>query len=153
MILTDENDIYIFFEVIKQLEPEKILDIGMFLKRIGSISRKAMNCEVPEEIRLDGIEFFPEINFAVWRNIYDQIMSVEQFSEKNTVGEYDLVILLGVKEIQDRLELQDIIKAVKHGSGYLLIDGLPDVWTAQKDTEIMELNVEQSIYFLLKFGE
>lgn len=153
MILTDENDIYIFFEVIKQLEPQKILDIGMFLKRTGSISRRAMNCEVPEEVRLDGIDFFSEMNFPVWKNVYNQIMSPEQFLEKNTVREYDLIILLGVKEIQNRSELPEMIKAVKHGSGYLLLDELSDVWAAQKDTGIIELNVEQNIYFLLKFGE
>ena len=58
MILKNENDIYIYFETIAQLEPKTILDVGMFLKRIGSVSRKAMDGGVPEDVRLDGVDFF-----------------------------------------------------------------------------------------------
>ena len=36
MILKNENSIYMFYEAIEQLEPEKILDVGMFLKRTGA---------------------------------------------------------------------------------------------------------------------
>ena len=41
-----KNDIYIFFETMKQLEPHSILDIGMFFKRIGAVSRNAMDEEI-----------------------------------------------------------------------------------------------------------
>ena len=53
MILKNENDIYLYFETIEQLEPKHILDVGMFLKRIGSVSRKVMDREVLADIRLE----------------------------------------------------------------------------------------------------
>lgn len=68
MIIRNENDIYIYFEVITQLEPRKILDIGMFLKRIGSVARKVMDEELSEELVLDGVDLFPEIDFPVWKD-------------------------------------------------------------------------------------
>ncbi len=62
MILKNENDIYMYFETIEQLAPQRVLDIGMFLKRIGSVSRKVMDREVPAEVCLDGIDF-PNFSF------------------------------------------------------------------------------------------
>ena len=41
MILKNENSIYMFYEVIEQLESEKILDVGMFLKRVGRCQGKS----------------------------------------------------------------------------------------------------------------
>ena len=38
-MVRDKNIMYIFCEVINQLEPESILDIGMFFKSIGGESR------------------------------------------------------------------------------------------------------------------
>ena len=61
-----ENDIYLYFETVQQLEPQRVLDIGMLLKRAGSVSRKAMNREVVEGIQLDGVDFFPEMNFIAF---------------------------------------------------------------------------------------
>ena len=43
MILRNENSIYMFYEIVEQLEPASILDMGMFLKRAGSVSRKIMD--------------------------------------------------------------------------------------------------------------
>ncbi len=50
MVLTNRSAIYIYFDLIKQLEPKRILDIGMFLKRTGSVSRKMMARQVPESV-------------------------------------------------------------------------------------------------------
>ena len=65
MILKNENSIYMFYEAIEQLEPEKILDVGMFLKRTGAVSRKVMSRDIPEDRQLTGIDFFPELTFPV----------------------------------------------------------------------------------------
>ena len=98
MILKNENDIYIFFEAIEQLEPGRVLDVGMFLKRIGCVSRKAMNREVPEETQLDGVDFFPETNFPVWDGIYDSVLDVDGFAAKGTPDLYGLAVVLGTEE-------------------------------------------------------
>ena len=41
-MVRDKNIMYIFCEVINQLEPESILDIGMFFKSIGGVSRQIL---------------------------------------------------------------------------------------------------------------
>ncbi len=79
MVLTNRSAIYIYFDLIKQLEPKRILDIGMFLKRTGSVSRKMMARQVPESVILDGIDFFPEMNFPVWNNIYNRVLDLESW--------------------------------------------------------------------------
>ncbi len=45
-----ENDLFVFFEIIEQLEPEKALDIDLLLKRAGCVCRKAFNCEFSEDL-------------------------------------------------------------------------------------------------------
>lgn len=55
MMITDRNDIYLYFEWIKQTKPVNILDFGIFLQRIGAVSRQVMNCEIPKDIVLEGV--------------------------------------------------------------------------------------------------
>ena len=35
-IITDETEIYVYFELIKRMQPGSVLDVGMFLTRIGA---------------------------------------------------------------------------------------------------------------------
>lgn len=152
MILTNENDIYIFYEVIEQLEPQRILDMGMFLKRIGSVSRKAVNREVPEGVRLDGVDFFPEISFAAWKNVYDEILEYRNLGDMNPGREYDCTILLGIEEIQTKMPLSEIIQKVQKCSRYVLTDRMAAAWKETK-CRIVDLKVEDDIYYLVDFGE
>ena len=39
-MITDKDVMYIYSEVINQMEPRKILDVGMFYKAIGAVSRR-----------------------------------------------------------------------------------------------------------------
>ena len=73
MILTNETDIYTFFEIIDKSEAGSILDVGMFLKRIGSVSRQVKEKEIPRDRILTGVDYFEEIQCPVWNNIYDKI--------------------------------------------------------------------------------
>ena len=152
MIITNENDIYIYFEVIEQLEPQKILDFGMFLKRAGSVSRKVMNREVPEKVRLDGVDFFPETNFPVWKNIYDRITDYRIFFNNGTSGKYDCSILLGIRELQEKVSLTQIINAARNNSRYALISDISSPWM-EAGCRIADLKVEDDIYYLVDFGE
>lgn len=71
------NDAYIFLEVIDQLEPASVLDVGMFMKRAGFVARQVMDKELPRGIRLDGVDFFPEVSLPIWQGIYDHVFSCE----------------------------------------------------------------------------
>lgn len=95
-VITDEDDIYIYFEVIRALRPASILDFGMTLKRMGSISRQAMHCEIPRDTRLDGIDFCAGVNLPIYEQIYDRIYDGhgQQLPERT----YDLAIYLCIPE-------------------------------------------------------
>ena len=109
MILKNENSIYMFYEAIEQLEPEKILDVGMFLKRTGAVSRKVMSRDIPEDRQLTGIDFFPELTFPVWNMIYDQIETAESYYKKQDTEKYDLAVVFGAEDFQKKVSMDKII--------------------------------------------
>lgn len=162
MILKNENDLYIYFETIEQLEPQKILDIGMFLKRIGSVSRKVMNREVPQAISLDGVDFFPGTDFLAWKNIYDHRMDADCFfnqvmeyagRKQGVSKEYDLAVMLGINDLCQQTGFGSIINKLPEYTRYLLADQIIDEWKSKwQEAEIINLQVEEDIYFLLDFG-
>lgn len=152
MIIKNENSIYIFFQIIACLNPRLVLDMGMFLKRVGSVSRKIMGSEVPAAVQLDGVDFFPEVSFPIWNTLYNQTMTAERYFEMKNDKRYDLIILLGIEELQKKKCLQDIIKraALSH---YVLTDKMTPEWNAQdKLVRVTDMTVENDIYFLLEFG-
>lgn len=104
-IITDENDIYIFFELVSQLQPASILDVGIFLQRIGAVSRQTMSCEIPPDIYMEGLEVFGQPVLPVYHKIYDKITRLPDYSFfENAV--FDLAFFLHVNEFihpDDRL--------------------------------------------------
>lgn len=153
MILKNENDIYIYFETIEQLEPQNILDAGMFLKRIGSVSRKVMSRKIPADVRLDGVDFFPETSFPIWEKIYNSIMDVPVFLESRSGAEYDLTVFLGTEALYQKQDFEAVSeKAAKH-TRYLLADRNLKQWNKiLPDEKIKELNLEEKKYYLFDFG-
>lgn len=153
MIIKNENSIYIFFQMIEQIKPQSVLDMGMFLKRVGSVSRKIMGCEVPASIQLDGVDFFPEVSFPIWKTIYHHTMTAERYFEMENGKRYDLVTVLGIEELQKKSRLQDIIKraALSH---YVLTDSMAPEWSTQDNfVRVTDMTVENNSYFLLEFGD
>ncbi len=136
-----------YFETMAQLESKSVLDIGMFLKRIGSISRNVKGCEVPEETRLVGIDFWQETDFPVWRNVYNSIDNVETFLTYPVEKKYDLAIWLGMQELGEKADLLTIINKAKTCAKYLLMDKLPLELRSVENVKI--INLEEDRYYLL----
>lgn len=154
MILANENDIYIFFEVIRQLEPKSILDVGMFLKRIGSVSRKVMDGEIEDNIMLNGVDFFPEIQFPVWNTIYDTYVTYEEFGEAKVEKYYDLVVALGWKQLQNKIAGQNLLTEVMKAARFVLVDsGAKREIAHMYNLKVIDLAVDKEIYYLLDIGE
>lgn len=153
MILKNENDIYLYFETIEQLEPKHILDVGMFLKRIGSVSRKVMDREVLADIRLDGIDFFPEKKFAVWECIYDSIIDAASFLKDRREESYDLAVFLGTETLTQKPGFAETAEKAAKCVRYLLADQNLQQWNeALPKSRIKKLNLEGKLYFLFDFG-
>lgn len=152
MIIKNENSIYIFFQMIEQIKPQSVLDMGMFLKRVGSVSRKIMGCEVPERVQLDGVDFFPEVSFPVYQRIYNEIIPAELYFETDSRKNYDFVSMLGIEELQKRIPLEKIISGAAV-SRYVLTDKPMQEWKIQeKPVRITDMTVENDTYYLLELG-
>lgn len=152
MIIKNENSIYVFFQMIEQLKPQSILDMGMFLKRVGSVSRKIMGCGVPERVQLDGVDFFPELSFPVYQTIYNEIIPAELYFEMDNRKNYDFVSLLGIEELQNRISSEKIISGAAV-SRYVLADKSAQEWKMlEKPVRVTDMTVENDTYYLLEFG-
>lgn len=73
-MITDKDVMYIYSEVINQMEPRKILDVGMFYKAIGAVSRRILEMEVPEDCYITGVETDSISWLNVYETIYDEIV-------------------------------------------------------------------------------
>ena len=90
-----QNDIFVFYEIINDIKPEKVLDVGMFLKSVGSVSRKIMDKKIDENIWMKGVDFMPEVQFPVFQQIYDEIITIQSFLKQSDNKEkYDLGVFL-----------------------------------------------------------
>lgn len=72
-VVTDADEIYTYFEVIRQLSPSCILDVGMMLKRMGAVSRQVMHCAIPQSAQLDGVDLYSEVTLPIYETIYNHI--------------------------------------------------------------------------------
>lgn len=147
-----ENDLFIYFEAIEQLEPQTVLDIGMLLRRAGIVSRKAMNREIPEEIKLDGVSFTPQASFPALKNVYDKIMNIQTFLRQASDPKYDCTILIGIETLKMHAPLSDLLQKARQCSKYILTDHLmeeqPDL-----NYKFTDLKVDEDLYYLYNFGE
>lgn len=140
--VTDENDIYIYFEVIKRIQPACILDVGMMLKRIGALSRQAMSCSIPQEVRLDGVDLYSDIELPIYQVIYDHIYSVEKLPDRK----YDLGIALCVEK---SINLALIEYLCMHASVILYdVDQKNAADYVMKRYPCQELKLEQRVFGL-----
>lgn len=147
-----ENDLYIYFEVIAQLEPESVLDAGPVLKRAGSVSRKAMNREIPETVRLDGIDFGLEADLPAYRNIYNRIFDEQQFMAEEFITKYSCAIFLGANELPVKAAMGQILQKLCQSAAYVLTDNYFKEWEPVRH-KVTDLKVDGDIYYLFDFGE
>lgn len=124
--ITDADEIYYYFEMINSVTPQSVLDAGMFLKRIGAISRQAMSCEIPQSVRLYGIDFFPETKMAVYRNIYDEIVTKRQFFGREKLPWeqpfFDVAVMLETENCLDEQENRELWSYVLQNAKSIMAD-------------------------------
>ncbi|WP_075721639.1 hypothetical protein [Roseburia sp. 499] len=140
MILTYETDIYAFFEVIDRTEADSILDVGMFLKRIGSVSRQVKDKEIPADKKMVGVDFFPEIVCPVWNTIYDAIYKPEEIFSSENHQKYELAVMIQVEELAHKEEMPLMWNWLSSHVSYLLTD-----WNLEEVKEMVAFKTEQEI--------
>ena len=75
--LCDKNEIYLYFESIRQLKPKAVLDIGMVLYRCGALCRQAANGVIDPNVFLCGVTDKTEDIPNVYQVIYNEILTPE----------------------------------------------------------------------------
>ncbi len=103
--ITNQNDLFVYFEVIKQLSPSSVLDVGMLLKRAGAVSRQVADSKLDSHVYLTGIDLLSEYRLPIYDRIYDRIISQAEFPDVAEL-QYDLVILLGFSSIPSFFSLE-----------------------------------------------
>lgn len=103
--ITDADMIFFYLSMLDYLKPRRVLDIGMFLKRAGFISRQAMAQEISEEIVLYGIDVFLEYPLEIYETIYHSVTDRETFFREIETDifvpekRFDAAVLLGMDGI------------------------------------------------------
>lgn len=149
--VTKKNDIYVYFQLIKEIEPEKIVDIGMFLKRIGAISRNVLDNSIHEQIVMEGTDVEESPNTKICDTIYNRIYSLEDMlSMRCDTTESCLVMMMDLTDLYGGEKLDEISKWVSENAGYVLLDAktfsIFDKYVESKITK--ELVVDEDKYYL-----
>lgn len=122
MIINNFNDIYVYFQVIRQYKPTSMLDIGMFLKRIGSVSRRTMNFEGLDGVKLEGIDIFPEYTLGVYSNVYDKIYKLDEIDLLPDDELYDIISIFRIDEFITKQQEKVLFNYAMENATYILSD-------------------------------
>ena len=150
MYITDENDIYTYLHVINDIKPKSVIDIGMFLKRIGAISRQARNVSIDETIKLDALDVLKTPPVAVYETVYDAIYDENILQE---MPKYDLAMVLCLEQHMSAKTYEAIWKWTARNVKYALTDDTK-IWTKGFFSQIKDVrtvSVDEQCYSLLVF--
>lgn len=144
-----KNDIFVFYEIINDIKPQKVLDVGMFLKCVGSVSRKIMDKKIDESIWMEGVDFMPEIQFPVFQRIYNETISLPFFLQQSHKQEkYDLGILLKNKESNPDNK-KEIVEKMTEMCHYILTNECEISGYCKKEIEdTIAVKVENGEYYI-----
>lgn len=121
-VIKNLHSVQAYFGLIEEIEPEKVLDVGMLLKRIGSCTRMALQHEISDEIELTGVDLFPEIEFEIWNKVYDEIWNFNDFLKQQKNECYDLAVLLDIFPIISVDEQEKLWNRIRGRARYILVD-------------------------------
>ena len=138
--ITDKNDTFFYFEVIKKTNAKTVLDFYMFLSRIGAISRTVGDETIGSAVRLDAVSVPTWVNLPVYNSIYNNIYNTP--ADTDTL--YDLTILL-----QCNIDINAILPLSK--SVALKCENRKNLEALSKYGSVTPLCIEDAIYALIIF--
>ena len=146
--ITDQNDMFTFFQVINQIEPVSVVDVGMFLKRIGGVSRNILDQTIDENLRLDAVEVIDNISLPVYDTIYNDIITLEKI---NSLQNPELVIMMRLTGILDDAELKHVVLWASENARYIVTDAdtYREMCKYNLNVRVREITVDSDIYYLI----
>lgn len=136
-MIINKDIMYIFCEVINQLEPDRILDAGMFFDSVGSVSRQILNIEVSDKIYITGLQTEANSGLNIYNKIYNEIVCQKDWYSENKT--YDLAILLSDLISDD--EKKALLESISLKTRYILMYDR-DVAYLQCDYNYIELGFD-----------
>lgn len=119
--LTKQNDLYIYFEVIRQLRANPVLDLGMTLKRAGAVSRQIADSAISPDTALVGVDFASTPTLQVYTVLYDRILTMEKLlSDTEEFPHFTLGVSLFLSELSSYKE--KLLPFLKEHCDYILTD-------------------------------
>lgn len=83
-----------YIEIIRQICPESILDIGMLMKRYGMLCRQVGEYEIDSKANITGIDYLADYKVGVFDHIYNQIITQKELLNGSYKQNPDLVFFL-----------------------------------------------------------
>lgn len=147
-MILNKNTMYIYYEVINQLEPECVIDIGLFYKSIGGVSRLILNEEVSKKCYLLGVCTDSIEGLDIYNNIYNKIVAENKFYAlcQSSSKRYKLAIMLSDSIPQDKK--CEFIKITSQISSYILAL-YTDKELFDDNLDMVELSVDEDKYILV----
>jgi len=116
-------------EIIQDIQPKSILDIGVGFGRWGMLSREFLELwnnrtnSIEWKVKIDGVEVFDK-NIEGWHNyFYNNIYNVDAYDYvMKTEDKYDLIIFGDVLEHFEKEKAIEIIKRCLEFGKYILIN-------------------------------
>jgi len=120
--------------------PRSLLDVGLGNGKIGFIARDYLDVMRGErgkfkkedwKTKIDGIEVFPEYIQDHQRAVYDEIFIGNAFDVVDTLGNYDMIVLVDVLEHFEKNQARQFLdKCVAHSNKSLIVCiPLGEKWT------------------------
>lgn len=121
--------LYTIVEYLSATRPSSLLDVGLGNGKLGFLARDLLDVMLGEryrkadwQVKIDGIEIFPDYIQEHQKAIYDKIHVGDAFDIIDTLGTYDMIMLGDVLEhFEKQKAWQFFNKCVAHVKEYLII--------------------------------
>lgn len=147
--ITDTNDIYVFFELIRMYNAKSVLDVGMLLARCGALSRQVKDAVISQDVRLYGIPLYLDI-LPVHTKMYNLISSLSALYEDTDVF-FDIVFIIDVDDLFWKADGKRLIQFLfDHSSRIIISDDSKDLHAyLQKLCPLTPITVDGSKYIMI----
>lgn len=156
------NAVPVVVHLIKQLKPKSILDIGVGFGKWGHLFREYTDILRSEDdpsryrrenwqVRIDGIEGFPDYITDMHRFLYNEIMIGDVRSLAATIGTYDVIFLGDIIEHISKEDGMQLIRTLLNKTNKAIIFSTPKYETAQEALCENELERHRSLWTATDF--
>lgn len=149
------NTIPLVVNILLQLKPTSILDVGIGFGKWGHLFREYTDIIASEhdadryltknwKVRIDGIEGFPDYVTDMHYFIYDEIHIGDMTQVLPTLDSYDMIYLGDVIEHIDKESGRQLLKAAVEHANKAVVVSTPKYYLPQKDICENSLEIHRS---------